>query len=456
MEKLHNIIECPECNHQFANPIFDQDREERTKLEKELKALKEDNLSLQRNNELKINDALKKGEEKGYAKYQILLKEANDKQSQKEQEVLTLETKQQELEGQLTSIKQKLELQHQSELNKKLAEQQQLAMHKQTRHQQEILELQTKNQELSSAVSTNRHNTKLELQAEFDKKLNEARQLDLAKFDERVSERAKEALVAVNLQLEEERKDKERMRSQIEKLKHGSKNSSQEIQGEAGENFIEDSLRDMFPMDDISEVKKGQRGADIVHTVTNLSRAVGSILIESKNTNTFQPAWIEKIETDMHEKNITVGVIVTFTVPDNPFEYINRGIYIASFSNFKILVPVLRQSLIKRFNFERKEENKHEKAVRVYDFFKSEAFALQLRKLIQLHNAREDMLEKEKSYIQKIWAKRRSQLDWEISVAMGFIAEIQREALPGEFTLIDQEVAALEPDIEDELFQENE
>ena len=66
------------------------------------------------------------------------------------------------------------------------------------------------------------------------------------------------------------------------------------------------------------------------------------------------------------------------------------------------------------------------------------------------------MLEKEKSYIQKIWAKRRSQLDWEISVAMGFIAEIQREALPGEFTLIDQEGAALEPDLEDELFQENE
>ena len=116
MEKSHNIIECPECNHQFANPIFDQDREERTKLEKELKALKEDNLSLQRNNELKINDALKKGEEKGYAKYQILLKEASEKQSQKEQEVLTLETKQQD-RGQLTSIKQKLNS-HQSSLIK--------------------------------------------------------------------------------------------------------------------------------------------------------------------------------------------------------------------------------------------------------------------------------------------------------------------------------------------------
>ena len=196
------------------------------------------------------------------------------------------------------------------------------------------------------------------------------RQLDLAKFDERVSERAKEALVAVNLQLEEERKDKERMRSQIEKLNMDPKIALRRSREKRAKILLR-IFRDMFPMDEISEVKKGQRGADIVHTVTNLSRAVGSILIESKNTNTFQPAWIEKIETDMHEKNITVGIIVTFTVPDNPFEYINRGIYIASFSNFKILVPVLRQSLIKRFNFERKEENKHEKAVRVYDFFKS-------------------------------------------------------------------------------------
>ena len=33
MEKLTTLYECPECNHQFANPIFDQDRE-RTKLER--------------------------------------------------------------------------------------------------------------------------------------------------------------------------------------------------------------------------------------------------------------------------------------------------------------------------------------------------------------------------------------------------------------------------------------
>ena len=57
-------------------------------------------------------------------------------------------------------------------------------------------------------------------------------------------------------------------------------------------------------MDEIGEVKKGQRGADIVHTVTNHPGS-GFYTYRVKNTNTFQPAWIEKIETDMHEKNIT-------------------------------------------------------------------------------------------------------------------------------------------------------
>ena len=111
-------------------------------------------------------------------------------------------------------------------------------------------------------------------------------------------------------------------------------------------------------------------------------------------------------------------------------------------------------SLIKLFNFERKEDNKNEKAVRLYEFFKSEAFALQLKKLIKLHTAREELLEKEKAYIQKIWGKRRAQLDWEVSVVMGFIAEIEREALPGEFSLVDQEMAVLEPDFGDELIED--
>ena len=43
------------------------------------------------------------------------------------------------------------------------------------------------------------------------------------------------------------------------------------------------------------------------------------------------------------------------------------------------------------------------------------------------------MLEREELYPK--FGRRRSQLDWEISVAMGFIAEIQREALQG-FTLL--------------------
>jgi hypothetical protein len=60
--------------------------------------------------------------------------------------------------------------------------------------------------------------------------------------------------------------------------------SSQQAQGEALELEIEELLRDAFRDDEISEVKKDQRGADTVQKVIDRKgRLCGAILWESKN-----------------------------------------------------------------------------------------------------------------------------------------------------------------------------
>src|SRR4051812_38170598 len=59
---------------------------------------------------------------------------------------------------------------------------------------------------------------------------------------------------------------------------------SQQTQGEALELEIEELLREAFRDDEISEVKKGQRGADITEKVTDRrGRNCGTILWETKN-----------------------------------------------------------------------------------------------------------------------------------------------------------------------------
>ena len=72
---------------------------------------------------------------------------------------------------------------------------------------------------------------------------------------------------------------------------------SMQAQGEASELLIEDALKSLFPVDDLTEVKKGASGADCILTVKNLTgRAVGKINIEVKQTKNFSKDWVTKLK----------------------------------------------------------------------------------------------------------------------------------------------------------------
>lgn len=65
---------------------------------------------------------------------------------------------------------------------------------------------------------------------------------------------------------------------------------SQQIQGEVLELALEDGLRRAFPLDVIDEVKKGQRGGDVLRRVmTRLSQPAGVVLWETKRAKDFSP-----------------------------------------------------------------------------------------------------------------------------------------------------------------------
>lgn len=71
---------------------------------------------------------------------------------------------------------------------------------------------------------------------------------------------------------------------QVEELKSKMQQGSQQTQGEVLELEIEDLLRKEFPTDNIEEVKKGQRGGDILQRVVDKKgKDCGTILWESKN-----------------------------------------------------------------------------------------------------------------------------------------------------------------------------
>lgn len=184
-------------------------------------------------------------------------------------------------------------------------------------------------------------------------------------------------------------------------------------QGEVQELAIEKWLTESFPLDTISEIKKGVRGADCLHVVNTRARqSCGTIYYESKRTRTFQSTWIEKFKKDLREQNADVGVIVTETMPrDMDRMGLREGIWICSFEEFKGLCKVLRESVIQISQSAAAQENRSDKMSHLYDYLTSNEFKLQIEAIVEGFTQMQSDLNTERRAMENLWKKREKQID---------------------------------------------
>ena len=77
------------------------------------------------------------------------------------------------------------------------------------------------------------------------------------------------------------------------------------IKGESQELVSEDWLKQEFPQDKVTEIKKGQSGADTLLLVNDkIGVPIGSILIESKRTKNFSNTWVKKLKRRCEKSKI--------------------------------------------------------------------------------------------------------------------------------------------------------
>ncbi|MBX2817779.1 MAG: DUF2130 domain-containing protein [Saprospiraceae bacterium] len=202
---------------------------------------------------------------------------------------------------------------------------------------------------------------------------------------------------------------------------------SMKMQGEVQELAIESYLLQHYPMDKVLEIRSGARGGDCILMVHDAMRKdAGSIYIESKRTKTFQRAWITKFRQDMLTHKADVGVIVTKTMPvgEEGLTQID-GVWICSFRQFKLLVPVLRSSLLRFASLRKQLDNSQDKMGLLYNYLVSNEFRMQVESIIKgFTNLRED-LDKEKRAMHAIWNKREKQLERVILNTAGMYGSIQ-------------------------------
>jgi hypothetical protein len=207
---------------------------------------------------------------------------------------------------------------------------------------------------------------------------------------------------------------------------------SQQLQGEVLELALEEGLRRAFPLDRIEEVKKGQRGGDVLqHVKTGGGQAAGVILWETKRAKDWSAQWITKLKDDMRASGAAVGILVTMpgTLPRNwpdgelfaPYE----DVWVTQSATAVGVAALLRDGMTEVQRQRAMAAGKGEKMEALYDYLTSPQFAHKLKAVYETFTRMREELEQEKNVTLQRWARREKQLSTGVTQLLGVGGDIQ-------------------------------
>jgi hypothetical protein len=228
--------------------------------------------------------------------------------------------------------------------------------------------------------------------------------------------------------------------AQLADAKRRIEQGSQQTQGEVLELAIEESIRRAFPLDTIEEVKKGQRGGDVLqHVITRTGQAAGTILWETKRAKDWSVQWIPKLKEDMRAAGAAVGILVTMPGalpkewPGSAYFALHEDIWVTQASCAVGVAEALRVGLIDLHRQRAVSAGKGEKMEAMYDYLTSPQFAHKLKAVYETFKKMKEEFESEKNVTTQRWARREKQLEIGRAQLLGIGGEIQglaQQALP--------------------------
>lgn len=361
-----------------------------------------------------------------------------------------------------------------SDLNEQVSELEKAYAEKEESLRREKVDLEKSKSELDEKVASEVNKLSAEKEKALKKKISDEFSEQLKSLAEELEEKSKKVADATRLQLEfdrlkrdmqlqeekirltveqevagkltkqnEEMRMKEREQSelkvrekeelvqnlmaQLEVMKKKVEQGSTERQGEIQELVISEWLQATFPLDQVSDIKKGQKGADVLLSVRDFRGAeAGKIYIESKRTANFSHDWVAKLKQDNMEKKADLLVIVTQALPDENWRVGEiDGVWVCSLYDFKAAIVLLRQGLLRVASAAAVQSNAGDKMALLYKFLTSLEFRQQMESMLGGFQELRAGYLKERGQMEKIWKQREKQLEIIISSANAFVGSIQ-------------------------------
>jgi hypothetical protein len=210
-------------------------------------------------------------------------------------------------------------------------------------------------------------------------------------------------------------------------LKRKLEQGSQQTQGEVLELDLEGSIRQSFPVDQVTPVPKGVSGADILQAVCNARGAVcGTLIWETKRTKNWSDTWLAKLKEDQRIAKADLAILVSEALPKNSehFQEI-KGVWVTHPRCAINLEGALRLVMVQVAQAKSAAVGKNEKMEVLYGYLSGPEFRHKIEAIVEAFNDMETDLREERRVTERRWAKREKQIQKVISNTSGMYGDLQ-------------------------------
>jgi len=178
--------------------------------------------------------------------------------------------------------------------------------------------------------------------------------------------------------------------------------------GEGAEVDLYEVLKEQFPDDRITRVKKGEAGADILQRVIHKGRECGKIIFDSKNRQGWHDSYVTKLREDQVEAEADHAVLTTtvFRRGDKELAVEKSGVIVVNPARAVHVVDLLRTFTIRMNTIRASNSERSTKTTRLYEFINSERYSVLAREADEFVDKTLNIDVQEKKEHDKTWRER--------------------------------------------------
>lgn len=200
--------------------------------------------------------------------------------------------------------------------------------------------------------------------------------------------------------------DRARFQTQLDQMSRKLDKQMADQLGKEAEVDLLLELRRAFPLDSIDPVRRGQKGADIIHEIVVETKRVGRIVYESKNVANWQNSFIAQAKRYQTQYDTPNVIIVSRCFPQKRKGLcIHKNVPIIDPKMAVHLATIMREAICELALARAAGKGRNDKAQQLFDFIVSDKFVTRFRDIADSLESLRERQQKARDWHENSWSE---------------------------------------------------